>query len=362
MLSFGATLYDAVEGGPPFPERQNQLALLRLVAEGVVQPPKQAGALTSLLMQLLKPDAADRPSMAQASRLLAELAGSKLPATVLAGVPRNPTKPDMVAPKPVEAAPAAAAVSPAATAATAPEPPTSSGVPSAAFLPGGTQLAEPPKQLSPVRKRALLIGAIVLVLVVAGVGIILANLGGGNGTGQNQAGVGGGQSTSNQQVPPASHTSTGNQPSDSSTAPSSPSGSSATTVASSGQIDYSAAGPKVVDFYSTNVLVGAGAQQGWNMLSTAAQQVYGSEAVFAAYWGQYQQISSSGEHPVSPNTDGSVQVPANVVYGPHQSSQTIHLSLRVVEVGGQLLLDGDTHIPGTSITQGNSNNGGANSQ
>ncbi|HJP73543.1 MAG TPA: serine/threonine-protein kinase [Pseudonocardiaceae bacterium] len=361
VFSFGATLYDAVEGGPPFPERQNQLALLRLVAEGIVQPPKQAGALTSLLMQLLRPEPADRPSMAQASRLLAELAGSKLPATVLAGVPRNPTKPDMVAPKPVEAAPAAAAVSPAAPAATAPEPPASSGVPSAAFLPGGTQLAEPPKQLSPVRKRALLIGAIVLVLVVAGVGIILANSGGGSGTGQNQAGVGGGQSTSNQQVPPAGHTSTGNKPSNSSTAPSSPGDSSATTVVSSGQIDWSAAGQKVLAFYSTNVLVGD-ATQGWNMLSTAAQRVYGSEAAFAAYWGQYQQVSSSGEHPVNPNSDGSVQVPAAVVFGPHGTSQTAQLSLRVVEVGGQLLLDGDTHIPGTSIAPGNSNNGGANNQ
>jgi len=54
VFSFGATLYDGVEGGPPFPERQNQLALLRLVAEGKVQPPRQAGALTALLMQLLR--------------------------------------------------------------------------------------------------------------------------------------------------------------------------------------------------------------------------------------------------------------------------------------------------------------------
>lgn len=361
VFSFGATLYDAVEGGPPFPERQNQLALLRLVAEGNVQPPKQAGALTSLLMQLLQVEPADRPTMAQASRLLAELAGSKLPATVLAGVPRNPTRPDMTPPKP--AAAAVAAASTATEPEPAPAPPASAGVPSAAFLPQGTQLAEPPRQLSPMRKRALLIGAVLLVLIVAGVGIILANSGGGGGNnGQNEAGAGGGHTTTNQQAPPPTgHTSTGNKPSDSTTAPSSPNSSSATTVASSGQIDWGSAGQKVLAFYSTSVLV-SDPMQGWNMLSTGAQSVYGSEAAFAAYWAQYAQISSSGEHPVSPNPDGSVQVPADVVYGPHQGSQTTHLSLRVVQVGGQLLLDGDTHIPGTSIAPANSNNGGANSQ
>jgi hypothetical protein len=49
-----------------------------------------------------------------------------------------------------------------------------------------------------------------------------------------------------------------------------------------------------------------------------------------------------------------------VSYGPFQQSQQAHLSLRVVEVGGQLYLDGDTHIPGTSIPP--SNGGGANNQ
>jgi hypothetical protein len=234
-------------------------------------------------------------------------------------------------------------------------------VPSAAFLPQGTQLAEPPRQLSPVRKRALLIGAVLLVLIVAGVGIILANSGGDTG-GQNQASVGGGgHATTNQPAPSTGHTSTGTKPSNSSTAPSSPNSSSATTVASAGQIDWGAAGQKVLAFYSTSVLV-SDPTQGWNMLSTGAQSVYGSEPAFAAYWQQYQQISSSGEHPVQQNPDGSVQVPADVVYGPHQGSQTTHLSLRVVQVGGQLLLDGDTHIPGTSIAPANSNNGGANSQ
>jgi serine/threonine protein kinase len=334
VFSFGATLYDAVEGGPPFPERQNQLALLRLVAEGIVQPPKQAGALTALLMQLLRPELADRPTMAQASRLLAELAGSKLPATVLAGVPRNPTKPDMVAPKPVDGAAAAATVSPAEP---APEPSASSRVPSAAFLPQGTQLAEPPSQLSPVRKRALLIGAIVLVLVVAGVGIILANSGGGND--QNQAGVGG-QTSTNQQAPSAGHTSTGST--STSQTPTQPSGSTPST----GTIQFSPAGQLAVNFYAGVHSNSAGV---WGDLTPSAQSIYQGEAQFQSYWSQFTETYGGGVNNVTRNGDGSVNVPITITYGSAGATRTQLINLRVImNAAGTLLIDSDTHVPSVS--------------
>ncbi|HEX4223552.1 MAG TPA: serine/threonine-protein kinase [Pseudonocardiaceae bacterium] len=350
VFSFGATLYDAVEGGPPFPERQNQLALLRLVAEGIVQPPRQAGPLTALLMQLLRPEPADRPTMAQASRLLAELAGSKLPATVLAGVPRNPTRPDLVPAKSTEAK---TAVDAAPQSVSKPEPvtapePSSSPIPSAAFLPGdGTQLVDRPKAAPDLRKRALLLGAVVLVLVVAGVGIWLASMGGG---GQNQAG-GGTSSTNtstNQAAPPAGggKSTTGNTSTQPSTVPDSatppvPPGTS------SGTILYPPVGNKVLAFYSTNALTGGGAAQGWAMLSPSGQSYYGSEAQFAAYWQQFTQISSAHEVGLTTNSDGSVQCPADVTYGPFNSSASFHKNVRVIQVNGQLLIDSDTRIPNT---------------
>ncbi|HEY4454397.1 MAG TPA: protein kinase [Pseudonocardiaceae bacterium] len=364
VFSFGATLYDAVEGGPPFPERQNQLALLRLVAEGVVQPPKQAGALTALLMQLLRPEPADRPTMAQARGLLAELAGSKLPATVLAGVPRNPTRPDMI-PTKSEAKPAADAAPqpvPVAAVASAEEPPpvlpTSSGVPSAAFVPEGTQIAERPKPPPDVRKRALFIGAVALVLVVAVVGIILANSGGG---GQNQAGGGqsSGQQTSTSQAQQPTNGSTGGKSNQSSTGATSPSTTAPGSGTPSGPVDWGAAGNKVLAYFSSNVLIGGNAASGWAMLSPRGQSYFGSQQAFTAYWAQFQQISSNGEHPVTPNGDGSVQVPANVSYGQYPNPSTSAMSLRVVSVNGQLYIDSDTHIPGTSQP---SSNGGPNSQ
>jgi serine/threonine protein kinase len=357
VFSFGATLYDAVEGGPPFPERQNQLALLRLVAEGIVSPPKQAGALTALLMQLLRPEPADRPTMAQASRLLAELAGSKLPATVLAGVPRNPTRPDLVPAKPaevgavksaVEAAPAVEAESQAAA--------SPSGAPSAAFLPG-TQLVDRPKPPPDPRKRALLIGAVVLVLVIAGVGIVLANIN--SGKDQNQAGGGSSQTSTNQAaVPPAGRSTTGKTSTQPTTVPASAS-PSITPGTSTGTILFPPVGNKVLAFYSTSVLV-TSPDQGWAMLSPSGRSYYGSEAQFAAYWQQFTQVSSAHETGLTTNSDGSVQCPADVTYGPYKSSNTYHMSVRVIQdSGGQLYIDSDTRIPGTPTSPAS---GGANNQ
>ncbi len=367
VFSFGATLYDAVEGGPPFPERQNQLALLRLVAEGIVQPPKQAGALTSLLMQLLRSEPSDRPSMSQASRLLADLAGSKLPATVLAGVPRNPTRPDLVLPskspetpevKPAEATPveavsvettSAAEATPTPAEAAEPEPMRSPAVPSAAFLPTQTAVAGqpgPPKQSDP-RRRAMLIGAVVLVVVLAGVGIVLANSGGGKTTGGQASG--GGQSVASSQ--PNAPTTGKSAPKSGSAQRTAPTTAVSTSGASpsSGTIQFTPAAEQVLAFYNTSDLVSA-PSTGWALLTSNAQSYYGSESAFTSYWAQYSQVSSSGEHPVSRNTDGSVQVPADVAYGTtsSSSSQTEHLSLRIIQNSdGQLMIDSDTRIPGT---------------
>jgi serine/threonine protein kinase len=81
VFSLGSTLYTAVEGHSPFGLSENTLALLYAVAAGRITPPKQAGPLTALLMQLLRPDPNERPSMAAARDGLAAIAAGKaLPA------------------------------------------------------------------------------------------------------------------------------------------------------------------------------------------------------------------------------------------------------------------------------------------
>ncbi|MGH3436270.1 MAG: serine/threonine-protein kinase [Sciscionella sp.] len=79
VFSLGSTLYAAVEGRPPFGTSDNPLALLHAVAAGNVTPPRQAGQLTALLMQLLRSDPQQRPTMSEARDALRAIADGQLP-------------------------------------------------------------------------------------------------------------------------------------------------------------------------------------------------------------------------------------------------------------------------------------------
>ncbi|MDQ3402254.1 MAG: serine/threonine protein kinase [Actinomycetota bacterium] len=82
VFSLGSTLYTAVEGHSPFGLSENTLALLYAVAAGKVTPPRQAGTLTALLMQLLRADPNERPTMSQAKEALAAVAVGKPPPSI----------------------------------------------------------------------------------------------------------------------------------------------------------------------------------------------------------------------------------------------------------------------------------------
>lgn len=79
VFALGATLYTAVEGGPPFGEGDNPLAVLHAVALGEVPPPRHAGPLAPVLMSLLSVDVATRPTMREAARALADVAAGRAP-------------------------------------------------------------------------------------------------------------------------------------------------------------------------------------------------------------------------------------------------------------------------------------------
>jgi eukaryotic-like serine/threonine-protein kinase len=82
VFSLGSTLYTAVEGHSPFGLSENTLALLYAVAAGNVQPPRHAGPLTALLMQLLRVDPTERPSLTFARDSLAAVADGR-PAPIM---------------------------------------------------------------------------------------------------------------------------------------------------------------------------------------------------------------------------------------------------------------------------------------
>ena len=70
VWSLGATLYFAVEGAPPYGTDGGALVLLGRIAHQPVPPPTRAGSLSSVLARLLDRDPHNRPTMAEAARLL----------------------------------------------------------------------------------------------------------------------------------------------------------------------------------------------------------------------------------------------------------------------------------------------------
>ncbi|MEU7004689.1 serine/threonine-protein kinase [Nonomuraea sp. NPDC046570] len=70
MWSFGATLYSAVEGRPPYPGKDAG-TVLKLAMEAGFPPPRRAGVLRPIIEGLLHHDPARRPSAQQTAGLLA---------------------------------------------------------------------------------------------------------------------------------------------------------------------------------------------------------------------------------------------------------------------------------------------------
>ncbi|MGH3622358.1 MAG: protein kinase domain-containing protein [Sciscionella sp.] len=87
VFSLGSTLYTAVEGDPPFGRDDNPLALLHAVAAGRPRPPQQAGALTAVLMSMLRTEPTERPTMAKVKEALAAVAAERRVPAALLNVP-----------------------------------------------------------------------------------------------------------------------------------------------------------------------------------------------------------------------------------------------------------------------------------
>lgn len=79
VFALGSTLYAAVEGGPPFGEGDNPLAVLHAVARAEVHRPEHAGALAPVLMRLLAPTIDARPTMREAREALEAVAAGRDP-------------------------------------------------------------------------------------------------------------------------------------------------------------------------------------------------------------------------------------------------------------------------------------------
>lgn len=111
--------------------------------------------------------------------------------------------------------------------------------------------------------------------------------------------------------------------------------------ASSGTIQYQPAGQLVIDYYAgmTNPA------SVWSDLSAGGQQIFGGESAFERYWGQFPVVYAAHAQGVTPNPDGSVNVPVDITYGNGSRTQDTHKVLRVIQQNGRLLIDADTRVP-----------------
>jgi len=189
VFSLGATLYNAVEGGPPFGTADNHIAMLHRVASGSIMPPANAGPLLApVLFRLLANEPERRPSMEEAVHLLAAVVnespqGSEATAVIPATV-ELPAEAQPEEKAKQEAGAAAAGLVAAAAAAeaakltappAAPEPEQPVEEPAAAAPTPAAALQEvvapPPVQPEAEKRRKFPLVPIAIVLLVLAVGV-----------------------------------------------------------------------------------------------------------------------------------------------------------------------------------------------
>ncbi|OZM71062.1 serine/threonine protein kinase [Amycolatopsis antarctica] len=335
VFALGATLYHAIEGQPPYGDSSNQLALLYTAANGKVIPPQHSGPATALLMSLLRVEPSERPSMAETRQRLAAIANAETSVAAesahqgtLVSPPlpphggRRPAGPVETPGRGIEPPPWQRTPSAPAGVATPPRTATSTFQPvrqgpqrPPATPPHGHPVpaASPPAAAAPAtgRKRKMIAGVGAAAVIVAAGIVVATNLGADSGDGQAQ--------------PPASS---------SAPAPAPSAGPPLGEATTSGPIDLSTAGNALIDFYES-----AGSETSWNMLTPAAQAVYGNQQAFAGYWGErapkgYRSALADEGY----NSDKSVDMYLSVQYADGTEREPV----RIVNSGGSLRLDADT--------------------
>jgi serine/threonine protein kinase len=335
VFSLGATLFAAIEGRGPFGDGENQLALLHAVAAGNVRPPEHAGSLTPTLMSLLANDPEARPDMRRASMELgaalatrpieissATLADSSAASGAGASSSSAPSRvPPPAAPQPP---PNFRQQAPPAPRPTAHQPAVSGPPP-----PGPPRPQTRTTSAEDRRKLAVLVGAIVAVVALAGLGVVLVATS--QGTPTSPGGQAAGRGSPG--IPSVTATTTSAAP-----APPPPPPSPQTQPAGSeGQIEWSSAGQLVINYY--NGL--SDPSSAWQMLSPGAQGTFGSEQQFQQYWSKFSSVSARNAHGVRENGDGTVTVPVDVSYDSDSGNQAQKRQVRVAKLNGRLLIDSD---------------------
>ncbi|GAA3553213.1 hypothetical protein GCM10022197_05380 [Microlunatus spumicola] len=365
VFSLGATLYAALEGGPPFGTDSNSIALLYKVASGEFAPPQRAGALTPVLMDMLRSDPAARPDMKEAAaRLAAVEAGTAaapttpptarypaptlpMPAPPVTGAVPGPTRSGTAWPEESRTTQVRRDVVPAALAATAAAAPTASATSAA----GGPPPAVPPTGRDPEpgdarRRRGGRVLAVVALLValVAGSVLVYDQLGRGGGTTAadpattRSAPSASGRSTAeSRSASPDDDPSTADPSSDPSSDAPSPSATRTTSSPSPSPSATAASGrptaAQLEDVITTYYgLVPDDTDAAWPLLTSTYQRTTsGGRQSYERFWDQVDRVSVSKVEADPPST-----VVATVTYRRGDQVAVERTSFRVVEDDGVL--------------------------
>ncbi|HYQ69192.1 serine/threonine-protein kinase [Actinophytocola sp.] len=335
VFSLGSTLYTAVEGHSPFGLSENTLALLYAVAAGKITPPRQAGPLTALLMQLLRVEPSERPSLASTRDNLLAVAEGRQPAAPvnsalsaaaaptdrIAGnqLPRQNTPPPMQSPQQRPWGPPSP---PGGTTRLDVHPfaePTPSGPvrePMPAAPPGRT-----PRKNDRVRSIVLTVLAIVAAALV---GILVASLLSSSGDNNSQ---GGGGATTTSKTTTAAETSTTPE-----TTPTT-STTETTTTTTETQAGASAAQYEqaVRDYYG---LLPGNPDAAWAYMTPSAQSRSGSQDNYRNFWATIAAVT------VTSATAQNGQVATSLQFQTKSGATTNeNYVIMLVPQNGQLLID-----------------------
>ncbi|NKY52892.1 serine/threonine-protein kinase [Nocardia vermiculata] len=330
VFALGATLFHALEGEPPYGTNPNPLALLYAAANGQLGQPRNAGPLTDLLLDLLSFEPDDRPSMTDVRDQLADFADQAVDAESTRMLSTHRSAPRRQATRTMDRREAQADISTSemmAAAAVLSEPEMRPVRPAAPGAHPTRSNPVPPAEPTPPRnsKPWLFAGGFVVGLVIVGAALYLMFGGAKTESPDNQAG------SSSTSAPAQSESAE-------------PSVSAVGQTKSSGKADVGSAAGMIEQFYGA--LVDQNAATAWNMLTPAAQQVYGDQQAFSSYWEQnqitaYNTIQGARGPGASVNSDGSVDMSvASITYGGRSHGVQLRV---VVGPNGRLLVDSDTH-------------------
>jgi serine/threonine protein kinase len=360
VFSLGSTLYTAVEGHSPFGLSENTLALLYAVAAGKITPPRQAGPLTALLMQLLRVEPSERPALTTTKDNLQAVAEGRQPSGMLSvaaptdrivgnRMPARPMPPP--APPPQRPVPWVSAPPPA-MAASPPSPPEGTRLDVHPFEPAtsGPILREPvptpPRPASPPpppsrpgqgpgqgsgqaprkndRMRSILL-TVLAVVAAALVGILIATMlsGGGNNNGQ-------GQPTSTTTTTMESAAREDSPKTRSETSETTTTEKTTTTTTTEEQPSQSPE-QAVRDYYG---LLPGNCEAAWALMTPSAQEKSGGWDSYNGFWSGLSSVQ------VTETSAQGNEVTARIRYvssGGVESSDTYRIML--VDQGGKLMID-----------------------